>query len=166
MWSPIAPLHGFAIEVEAIIPRRGAYHISIRPKNSSCCEDSHKTLRSGSMPAEVPLVGTPGWTREVVYRELPNMHTLFGDSIFLRSKQQLTCAEKGSCSTTMPWQGARFRRSPMAIVGGRGNREIKINHFSNFRARELTCQGYLPKAVQRPQRKLDGWSNAANSHGR
>ena len=29
MWSPIAPLRGFAIEAEAIFPRRGAYHISI-----------------------------------------------------------------------------------------------------------------------------------------
>ena len=149
MWSAIAPSHGFAIEAEAIFPRRGAY-ISIRPKKSVCCEDSHKTLRGGSMPPEVPLIGTPGWTREVVYRKLPNMHTLFGDSIFPRSKQEHVLKRdlaRQQCLGQEPdfalaYSGNRWR------ARNRGNREIKKLTTSATSVPGISPQGRATAAVR------------------
>ena len=134
------------MEAEAIILRRGAYHISIRPKNSACCEDSLKTLRGGSMPSEVPLVGTPGWTREAVDRELPNMHTLFGDSIFLRSKQEHVL--KRILLDNNAFARSPISRSPMAIVGGRGNRQIQNLSTSATSVPGISPQGRATAAVK------------------
>ena len=85
------------------------------------------------MPSKVPLVGTPGWTREVVDRELPNMHTLFGD---IRSKQEHVLKRD------LARQQCLGKEPDFALAYG-----------NRWRARKPRnpCQRYLPKAVQRPQ---------------
>ena len=78
MWSPIAPLRGFAIKTEAIISWRSAYHISIRTKNASSSQDPHKALRGCSMPPKgAPVIGTPWRTWDMMYKKFPDMHALF-----------------------------------------------------------------------------------------
>ena len=127
MWSPIAPLHGFAIETEAVFPRRNAYHIS----GGVPC------------PSKVPLIGTPWRTWEMIYKKFPDMHAFFRNGIFFCPQQKHMLKGHFAC------QQCLGQEPNFALTDGNGrrarkSRNQKFDHIRNFCARDLSprsCNG-------------------------